>query len=257
MEGAFNMYHSITFGDKNTYDDWHLAPSSRPVFNPPKPKTKYLDIPGASSSIDLSESLTSFPLYEDREGEIEFYVLNGFQDWQTLYSEIMNYLHGKRMNAVLEDDLSYHYEGRFSVDKWKSDSYWSKITISYKANPYKWKNEKTTDDWIWDTFNFETDVILIAFFRDLQINSNTEWSVFTFNKDIYGSAPVSPKFIVRGANDSGIQLRFVNKSIGLDKITTIKNGTTQILDYMFSGDECSVYFKGIGTVSLEFNVGRL
>lgn len=257
MEGAFNMYHSITFGDKNTYDDWHLAPSSRPVINPPKPKTKYLDIPGASSSIDLSDSLTSFPIFEDREGEIEFYVLNGYQEWQTLYSEIMDYLHGRKMNAILEDDLSYHYEGRFSVDEWKSDSYWSKITISYRVNPYKWKNEKSTDDWIWDTFNFETDIILTGFFSELKITSSTSWTSFTFNKDLYGSAPVSPKFIVSGATDAGIQLRFVNTSIGLDETTTIKNGTNEMLDFVFSGEECTVYFKGTGTVSIEFYPGRL
>lgn len=251
------MYHSITFGDKNTYEDWHLAPSSRPVFDPPSPKTKYLDIPGASGSIDLSESLTAFPLFEDREGSIEFYVLNGYEEWSTLYSKIMEYLHGQKMNAVLEDDLSWHYEGRFSVDKWKSDSYWSKITIKYRVNPYKWSNEKTTDEWLWDTFNFETGVILTVVFSGLVINSTSAWKSYTFKQDMYGTAPVSPKFIVSGAGSSGIQMRFVNSTIGLDETSTLYDGTTEILDYMFAGPEVTVYFKGAATVSFEFNVGRL
>ena len=251
------MYHSLTFGDKNTYDDWHLAPSSRPVFNPPEARTKYLDIPGSSGSIDLSESLTSFPLYEDREGSFEFYVLNGYQDWQTLYSEIMNYLHGRKMNAVLEDDLTYHYEGRFSVDKWKSDSYWSKITISYRVNPYKWNNAKSTDEWIWDTFNFETDVVLTVLFSGLHISSDTEWTSFIFNQDMYGSAPVAPKFIVSDAGSNGMELRFVNQTIGVDETKTIVNGTNEIPDFIFAGNECTVYFRGKGTVSIEFNPGRL
>ena len=46
------MYHSITIGSKNTWDDWYLIPSSRPVVNPPKPKTKYIDIPGADGHLD-------------------------------------------------------------------------------------------------------------------------------------------------------------------------------------------------------------
>ena len=48
------MYHSITFGEKNTWDDWHLIPSSRPVFNPPVFREKFIDIPGVSGLLDLS-----------------------------------------------------------------------------------------------------------------------------------------------------------------------------------------------------------
>ena len=75
------MYHSITFGDKNTWDDWHLIPSSRPLFNPPTPKTKYQDIPGANGKLDLSEALTGYPVYDNRIGSFEFYVMNGYQEW--------------------------------------------------------------------------------------------------------------------------------------------------------------------------------
>ena len=48
------MYHSVTFGDKNTWDDWRLVPASRPVFNPPAQKVKTLEIPGGDGVIDLS-----------------------------------------------------------------------------------------------------------------------------------------------------------------------------------------------------------
>lgn len=33
------MYHSITIGEKNTWDDWHLIPTSRPLVNPPSVNT--------------------------------------------------------------------------------------------------------------------------------------------------------------------------------------------------------------------------
>ena len=71
------MYHSITFinsqnKEKNTWDDWYLIPSSRPVFNPPSVKTQYIDIPGANGQIDLTESLTGYPVYKNREGSWNF-----------------------------------------------------------------------------------------------------------------------------------------------------------------------------------------
>ena len=35
MSVRSEFYHSVVFGEKNTWDDWHLVPSSRPVINPP------------------------------------------------------------------------------------------------------------------------------------------------------------------------------------------------------------------------------
>ena len=120
-EGGFKLYHSITFGDKNTWDDWRLVPASRPLFNPPAQKVKTLDIPGGDGVIDLSQALTGYPVYQNRTGSIEFIVMNDFKPWHMAYSDIMDYLHGQTMRAILEDDPEYFYEGRFTVNAWKSE----------------------------------------------------------------------------------------------------------------------------------------
>ena len=133
------MYHSITFGEKNTWDDWHLVPTSLPVFNPPAQKVKTIDIPGGDGVIDLSQALTGYPVFQNRTGSFEFIVPNGFEPWESgrieqapwhsVYSEIMDYLHGQSLRAILEDDPEYFYEGRFTVNSWKSPKDWSRITI--------------------------------------------------------------------------------------------------------------------------------
>ena len=128
------MYHSITFGDKNTWNDWHLVATSRPVFNPPSLKRKTLDIPGGDGLIDVSEALTGYPVYNNREGSFEFAVMNDYWEWQEAYSSISDYIHGQKMIAFLEDDPSYYYEGRFTVSNWKSDKNYSLITIDYDVN---------------------------------------------------------------------------------------------------------------------------
>lgn len=139
------MYHSVTFGNKNCYDEWRLVPSSRPVINPPKLKVQYVDIPGADGSIDLTESLAGRPVFEDREGSLEFIVLNDFNvdnydyNWIDVYTSIMQYLHGQRMTLILEDEPDYYYEGRFTVNSWKSDQNNSTITIDYRLSPYKYR----------------------------------------------------------------------------------------------------------------------
>lgn len=76
------MYHSISFYDGtskfNTYNSWGLVSETRAVVVPPEPKTKYLDLPAGNGRIDLTESLTGFPVFNDREGEWTFYVLNDY-----------------------------------------------------------------------------------------------------------------------------------------------------------------------------------
>lgn len=60
------MYHSITIGDKNTWDDWHLIPATRPLFNPPTVKENMVNIPGGDGVLDLTASLAGRPTYNNQ-----------------------------------------------------------------------------------------------------------------------------------------------------------------------------------------------
>lgn len=163
------MYHSITFYPenepldsvyaKNTWDDWHLIPSSRPVIVPPEQKTTIVDVPGSYGTIDASNSLAGYPVYGLREGSLSFYVMNDYEDWATLYSKIQNYLNGENFKMILEDDASYYYYGRITVSEWQSDPNFSGVSISYHVYPFKKERVSSDEDWLWDPFNFETDII--------------------------------------------------------------------------------------------------
>lgn len=212
------MYHSITFGDKNTWEDWHIVPTSRPVFNPPSLKKKTLDIQGGDGLIDLSEALTGYPLFNNREGSFEFIVINDYAPWYEIYSEICNYLHGRRMKAVLEDESGYYYEGRFTVNNWKSDKAYSKITIDYSVSPYKKKFAKT----------------------HMTINSKSVFDSVEIGRDIFGNAPVSPKLVVSVTEGCELQLKFVNDTLGIAFVKTITNDTTYISDMVLYGESVKI-----------------
>lgn len=134
------MYHSITFGSKNSYTHWHLVPDSRPVVVMPEQKKQQVDIPGGNGVVDLSMSLYRFPVYNRRSGSFTFHVLNNYSgyNWAELYQEIVNYLHGPKRTMRLEDDPNYEYKGYFGV-QWTSnnDGSGSEIEISYDLEPYK------------------------------------------------------------------------------------------------------------------------
>lgn len=243
----------------NTWDDWRLVPSSRPVFNPPAQKVKTLDIPGGDGVIDLSQALSGYPVYQNRTGSIEFIVMNDFKPWHMAYSDIMDYLHGQNMRAILEDDPEYFYEGRFTVNAWKSEKDWSRIVIDYSVGPYKWTLLSSIDDWLWDPFNFQNGVIRSAFFKNVAVTTATK--TLKLEAQFFGRAPVCPKFIVTTTAKRGIKVRFVNPTLGIDETQQLPDGTIQIPEFTFFGDLGATLYlwcdTGTGTISIDFRQGRL
>ena len=138
---------SITFIDpeneaikKNTWSNWHLVPTSRPLVNPPKPKTNYVEIPGADGALDYTEALSSAVHYGSREGTWEFYVAVhateyesiGFEGWYDLYNDILDFLNGKKLKFTLDsEDNKYVWVGRLTIDSWNSSDKFTKVVIGY------------------------------------------------------------------------------------------------------------------------------
>ena len=234
------MYHSITIGDKNTWDDWHLIPATRPLFNPPTVKENMVNIPGGDGVLDLTASLAGRPTYNNRTGSWTFYVQNGFKDWSTLYSEIMVYLHGQTFKAILEDDPAYFYEGRFSVNQWKSDKDYSQIVINYNVGPYKKEVNNTGSDWLWDPFNFGTGII-----RNYKNLSVLMTLTVVVEGDIMDSIPV----IIASA--SGMQVTYEGNTYNLAK------GANTIPQIVLHSGENTLVFTGQGTITIENTGGRL
>lgn len=234
------MYHSITIGNKNTWDDWHLIPATRPLFNPPTVKTNMVNIPGGDGVLDLTTALAGRPTYNNRTGSWTFYVQNGFKDWSALYSEIMVYLHGQQFRAILEDDPAYYYEGRFSVNQWKSDQQWSQIVIDYNVGPYKKEINNTGFDWLWDPFNFETGII--RNYKNLSVGGSL---TVVIEGDMMDSIPV----IICSA--SGMSVKFEGRTYSLSK------GANTIIDIVLKSGDNTLIFSGTGTITIENTGGRL
>lgn len=231
--------HSVIFGNKDSWKDWHLIPSSRPVFSPPEVKTNVVDVPGMDSGIDISEVLSGYPLYKNRTGSFEFIVDPDWKPWNVLYSEIANYLHGQYLRAILTDDPSFFYEGRFSVNDWKSSAKNSSIVISYDVEPYKRNVVGTLDEWIWDTFNFETDVI--QNYKLLHVDGSTVATII-------GSAQrVSPIF----TSTSDMTIEFHGSTF------PIKAGTHKIYGLTLGNGENVLTIRGTGTISIDYRGGSL
>jgi len=249
---------------KDTWADWKLIPTSRPAFAPPPLKTKTIDIPGGNGSLDVSQALTRYPIYENRTGIIDFMVVNDFyeivtntDEWYERYSEIANYLHGNRFRVTLDDDRKWFYVGKFAVDAWKSDKNYSTITISYTLEPYKWNHLYVgIDEWEWDTFNFTEDTINTDYMSDYGYLNDKYFINLTYQKgfenyEILHSTPedhgiVPTKALFRFGTDSGdpITITITNKTTGYSYTGSYTHESTnddpyleiEIPGFIFYGD---------------------
>ena len=129
----------MMFNNKHTHRTWGLLLKKRPYISPPEPKTKVVEVPGSDTILDLTESLTGRVQYGKRQGKFEFYVMGGRSKWPAVYSAVMNDLHGKRVEIILEDDPNYYYVGRVKVDELESDRAAATIVISAVLEPYKYQ----------------------------------------------------------------------------------------------------------------------
>ena len=173
--------YSVWFDGIKSWEDLYLVPVSRPVVSPPAIKTNYVDIPGSSGSLDLTEVLTGKPLYSDRNGSFDFIVLrknmsvsvfdeekgifitpdlSGLKDetrypfdghtapdtsrqmyWMYRYQDILEKIHAKTGALVISEDPEYFYKSRFLISGWETGEQYSTITINYIASPFKYPIE--------------------------------------------------------------------------------------------------------------------
>lgn len=153
----YNGEHSINFkvddGNdiwRNTWENWKLAPSVRPVVNPPEPKKEYVDVPGADGTIDYTEALTRVR-YGDRTGSWTFLIDNGYWNWPTLYTEFMTRYQGQKVMCQLTDDPDYYYLGRIEVNQYNQNKDYSSFTINYTLEPFKIPLDSYMNRWwLWD-----------------------------------------------------------------------------------------------------------
>ena len=144
----------------------------------------------------------------------------------------------------MEDDPGFYYEGRFTVDEWNSDSWWSTITIGYDVYPYKKELTSSLEDWLWDPFNFETGIV--REYGELEVNNTLSLEIPSRQEYI------CPKIIVASSDGSGMNLQYNSKTYHLN------DGENLLPEVTFGGGvTVTLKFTGNGTVSVDYQGGSL
>lgn len=136
------MNNGVKFGDKHSIDDWDLLMVSKTIGDA-EPKTIDVDIAGSNGKLDLSE-WTGEILYNNRTLIFNFDIYDSPSNWWTLKRQITNYLHGKKLKIILDQDNNYYYYGRCKVTDFSNETTVAHITIECDCDPFIYKKEITT-----------------------------------------------------------------------------------------------------------------
>lgn len=242
------MYHSVYFGDKNSWDDYGLVPINKIYIPEPSQKTNYVEVEGASGSLDFSTLITGYPIYNNITGEMQFYLLdrydarvianNGYAypenyTFYDIFSKIRAELNGKQFKVWLEDDPDWYYFGRIAV-KATMTSPRPSVVISYNFEPYK--KTRTPKTYILNGMGSIINRQIIPY-------------------EILGPMPTNFKMKVTGGE---MQVGFVCDSLGISESKTLQIGEHLIYEWV-AYEEATVMVSAPATTSLtlSFEYGRL
>ena len=228
----------VKIGDRHTYKDWNLILISTDI-GFPDPKTETIDIPGADGELDFSEVLTGDISYNNRTISIQLEMVDKFENWRNKISEISNYLHGKKLKIIFDEDPSFYYFGRLSVNDFKSNKSTGTITIEANVEPYKYDLFSSLEDWLWDPFNFDNGIINET--NNLQVDGELEVKIVGRRK----------KVIPKITCDNELQLLFNGQTYNL------LEGTSYSPEIEICEGENILKFIGNGTVTIEYRGGSL
>lgn len=232
------MIYGTQFGDKHSTKDWDVYPSIRPEIGLPETNTNYVEIPYSNVTLDFTEVLTGFPTYRNREITWKFLYIGKREDWSNKYSEIARDVHGKRLKIIMDEDPGHYYIGRCEMESWEADKLASTITIKATCEPFKYELKSSLEDWLWDPFDFDTDVA--REYKDLEIDGTYELEIFT------ADMPESPEFIATGS----ITAEIYGNTYSLPEGHSTISGLTIARD-------TTIIFSGKGTVSVDYKGGHL
>lgn len=232
------MRVGVMFGNIHSERDLGLVMSEKSI-GAPEVRTNYIDVPMRDGLLDFTESITGKVKYKSRAISLVFYMLGDKNLFVSNISKIENYLHGKRLKVIFDDDPAYYYDARLSVNEWISDRNAGKVVIEGTAEPYKLDIQSSAEDWLWDPLDFEDGVI-----RELNSISVNGTATVT----LIGSAREScPEFTASAA----MTVTYKEKSYNLPK------GSTKVYEILVEDGENVLTFKGNGTVSIDYRGGSL
>lgn len=214
------MERCFLFGNYNTWNDWGLILTGKTDLEPPVVKTNYVAIEGMSGSLDLTESLSGEPTYEDRSFSASFCACDSSdEERHALISTITSAIHGRKMKIMEPDDPNHYLYGRVAVRDVNHTVSYSDFAVEMRCDPWRYANAETE--------------------QTIPVNSNAPVDVRIFNN---GRKTVCPDIEVSG------QVTFT--CCGVTSSAT--DGKYKVSTFKLYQGENVIQVSGSGTLTLTY-----
>ena len=219
MEGI-KVMKGVKFGAYRSDTDLGLVLYSKKI-SPPIVRKVTVEVPGRDGNLDITEALTGRVMYEDRTISFVFRVPNPKEKWASVYSGVLNKIHGRKMDIVLDDDPDYIYTGRVSIDDFATNRTLSEIAVTCTVNPKK---------------TYKTPVK-----KSISVSGTKALTV------INAGVPIVPEITA----DKAMDVAFNGKSYHLSP------GKNKVFDILLPEGDSKLSFSGNGNITVEFKVKSL
>lgn len=230
--------NGVTIGEKNLYEEYGFILASKDI-GAPEVRKYMIDVPLRNGAIDATEALAGAPRYGNRDITIKLIYVGNYIEFPAKYSELANYLHGKRLRIVFDDDMAFYYVGRIAISSATTKTHAIIVTLKCDCEPFKHDMMQTDEDWLWDSFDFEEGIINEA--KDIVVDGVTSFVLIT------NTAGAMPTITA----SAPMKLTFKGESYDL------KAGAQKMYELFVDVGENEFIFTGNGTVSIHYEGGSI
>lgn len=231
----------------HTLKDWGLAIGNNDYIGDVEQENYYVDVPGADGFLDFSEAITGRRIFKSRPINIELGGKKPRNDWDIFISDIRNLIEGREIKVVFDNDPGFYWIGRASIKGFDRNREIGTFTLSVpKADPYKYNVADSTEDWLWDSFDFETGIIDDG--TEIILDTHTSTETYTIVPDLM---PFVPVIQVSQLGAAGITMTVAGETYTLIK------GKNRFADIVVDQEDVTMSFKGQGALTIRYRRGSL
>lgn len=230
---GISIYVEETGKTFHTLNDWNLALGNNNYIGEPQMETTYIKIPGRNGLLDVSEAISGRRIFTKRQLAFELGGTHPRLSWDSVISAFRNNIEGRICRLTLDNDKNYYWRGRVYIEDFDRFRDLGTFTLAVpSAEPYKYSKYSSSDPWLWDPFNFETDVI--TYIGAITVVGSETVTIPT------GHMSTTPEFVVSDKTSADFTVTVdgvvYDLTVGSNRIPAILVGGDDEVEMTFTGD---------------------
>ena len=242
---GISIYVEDTGKTYHTLDTWSLALGNNNYIGDPEMETTYIKVPGRNGLIDATEAVSGRRVFRKRQLAFELGGKHDRLDWDGVISAFRNNIEGRVCRLTLDNDRSHYWRGRVYIQDFDRFRDLGTFTLAVPmADPYKYSNTSSAEPWLWDPFNFETD--MITYIGAITVTGSKTVTI------PHGHMATSPELVLSDLTSA----EFTVTANGVTYPLTV--GTNRIPSILVGGDnDVELEFTGDAKIQIVYRSGSL